>query len=229
MFNSPWIRKPNFSGIKKIDYNEYWKFRGFEIAKNLKPREKIILDLIPGGSKIIDMGCGNSLLPIKLKEKRNSVFVADISSLVLDQYKKFEIEGMLVDLENPKSINLKEKFDYIILTEVLEHTKNPEEIINELKKYTKFFVITVPNSASYQFRFGLMFKGRFFTQWVHHPSEHLRFWSHIDFLDWLSAMNLNVKKVIVSDGFSFRGLLSWLPNIWKNFLGFRMIYLCEVK
>ena len=229
MFNSPWIRKPNFKNLKEIDYNDYWQFRGWQLNKKLKPREYLLLDIIPLGSRVADIGCGNSLLPVKLKEKGCSVSVADISETVLSQYKTLGLQSFKIDLENIASLKLESNFDYMILSEVLEHIKNPEQIISALKPHTKYFLLTVPNSAAYQFRFGLLFRGRFFTQWAYHPSEHLRYWSHIDFLDWLEALGLEVLQTPVSDGFSFRGLLPWLPNLWKNFLGFRMVYHCRVR
>lgn len=228
MFNSPWIRKPDFTRLE-FNYDDYWRKRGWQISGKLKPREKIILELIPSGSKILDMGCGNSLLPIRLKEKGCDVEVADISKLVLDGYLRKGIKGHELDIEKMDSLSFAEHFNYIILSEVLEHTRNPEEIILRLKKYTTRFVLTIPNSASYQFRYGLMFRGRFFTQWAFHPSEHLRYWSHIDFLDWLRAMGLIVESSIPSDGFSFRGLIPWLPRLWKNLLAFRLVYVCKEK
>lgn len=227
MFNSPWIRKPNFRDVKEINYNDYWKDRGWKLNEKLKPREHIMLSMIKEGMRVGDIGCGNSLLPVKLKEKGCDVSVADISDLVLDQYKKFGINGFKIDLEKASEIKLASKFDYIILSEVLEHLRNPEQVIAALKPYTKHFLITVPNSAAYQFRFGLVFKGRFFTQWLHHPSEHLRYWSHIDFLDWLHAMGLDVISSPAAEGFSLRGRLPWLPNLWKNLLGYRMVYECR--
>lgn len=228
MFNSPWIRTPNFNDIKEIDYDDYWQYRGWQINKKLKPREEIMFKIIPTSSKVLDIGCGNSLLPVKLKEKDCVIYVADISRIVLDQYKKMGIESFEINLEKISGTKLPDKFDYIILSEVLEHTRNPEQIIKVLKSYTKYFLITIPNSASYQFRHGLMFKGRFFTQWLYHPSEHLRYWSHIDFTDWLGAMGLEIISAPASDGFTLRGLLPWLPNLWKNLLGFRMVYFCKV-
>lgn len=233
MFNSPWIRKPDFRNIEEIDYNDYWQYRGWKLNEKLKPREHIMLAMVPEKSRVADIGCGNSLLPIKLKEKSCSVSVADISDIVLKQYEAFGISGLKIDLEKAGSIadtmNVSIKFDYIILSEVLEHLRNPEQVVKALKPHTTNFLITIPNSAAYQFRFGLMFKGRFFTQWLHHPSEHLRYWSHIDFLDWLEAMGLEVLSSPAAEGFSFRGRLPWLPNIWKNFLGYRMVYNCRVK
>jgi len=228
MFTSPWIRKPDFNNIKEINYDDYWEYRGWELNKKLKPREQIMFNIVPSGSKVADVGCGNSLLPVRLKEKGCEVSVFDISETVLRQYGALGISGHEVDLEKTNDLKLPHKFDYLILSEILEHTRNPEQIVKALKPYTKYFLITVPNSAAYQFRYGLMFKGRFFTQWVYHPSEHLRYWSHIDFLDWLKVMGLEVISTPVSDGFSFRGRFPKLPYIWKNLLGYRMVYYCKV-
>lgn len=228
IFNSPWIRKPLFTATA-LNYNSYWETRGWEINEKLKPREEIILEMIPVGSTVLDIGCGNSLLPLRLNEKGCLVEIADISDLVLKGYASLGIETRILDIENTHTLIFDKKFDYIILSEVLEHTRNPEEIVLKLKNYTKNFVITVPNSASYQFRYGLMFRGRFFTQWLVHPSEHLRYWSHIDMMDWLSVMGLSVEASIPSEGFSFRGLLPWLPKLWKNLLAYRLVYICSVK
>lgn len=211
-----------------MDYNEYWNHRGFEINKNLKPREEIMMRIIPAMSKVVDVGCGNSGLASALIDKGADVFISDISPLVVNEYKKLGIEGKVINFEDVESLNFPQRADYMILSEVLEHTRNPEEIILKLKSQTERFVITLPNSAYYRFRLSLMFGGRFFTQWVHHPSEHLRFWSHIDFLDWLDALGLKIEKIYVSDGFTFRGLLHFIPRLWKNFLGFRMVYICKV-
>jgi len=229
MFTSPWIRKPDFYNLKDIDYDDYWRFRGWKLNGKLKPREHIMLDIIPASARVMDIGCGNSLLPIKLKEKGCTVSVGDISKIVLDQYQTRGIHGVFVDLEKIDSFKLETRVEYMILSEVLEHVRNPEQIIRMLKPHTDYFLLTVPNSAAYQFRYGLMFRGRFFTQWAYHPSEHLRYWSHIDFLDWLDAMGLDVVATPVSDGFSFRGLLPWLPGLWKNLLGYRMVYYCKVR
>lgn len=229
MFNFAGTRKPNFSQIKSIDYNQYWKERGFNINKKLKERELIIRDFIQSKKSVLDVGCGNSRLPVVLKEKGVDIEVADISDEVLKGFEKYGIKSNRIDLENISALNFGKKFDYIILSEVLEHTKNPEEIINKLKNFTSNFIITVPNSAFYRYRTGLMFGGRFFMQWVYHPSEHIRFWSHIDFLDWLEALNLEVGKTISSNGFSLFGLIPSLKNIWKNMFGHQIVYFCKIK
>lgn len=229
MFSSPWIRKPDFTNVVSFDYDAYWARRGWALNDFLKPREEVILDMIPSGARVIDIGCGNSLLPVRLKEKGVHIEVADVSEKVLEGYAGHGILGLQIDLEKVTQNVFTKKYDYIVLSEVLEHTRNPEMIIATLKEHTRSFVITVPNSAAYLFRYSLLVRGRFFTQWVMHPSEHLRFWSHIDFMDWLRAFGLTIDRVEVSDGFTLRGLLPWLPRVWKNMFGFRMVYLCSTN
>ena len=98
-----WIRKPDFKSIQRVvNYNDYWSYRGWEINKKLKNREIKALDLIPKGSKVIDIGCGNSLLPLALKEKGVDVHVGDVSDKVLQEYSKFGVPGRIIDLENIK-------------------------------------------------------------------------------------------------------------------------------
>lgn len=223
MFNFPWIRKPNFRSID-LDYDEYWQERGIPL-KGLRPREVTINNSIPNNAKIIDIGCGNSSLPIILQQKGCDVTAMDVSKNVLMQLNDHGIKTINQNIENiAKDDSLHDVFyNWIILSEILEHTKNPEIIITYLKKHTENFAITIPNSALYWFRFGLMFKGRFFTQWVHHPSEHLRFWSHIDFMDWLDAMGLIVKKTVSSNG------PKYLKDLWPNLFGFQIVYICTIK
>jgi methionine biosynthesis protein MetW len=218
MFYFNGTRKPDFSSISNLDYDNYWKDRGFSINKSLKEREQIILKEIPPGSTVLDLGAGNSKLPIALKEKGCEVIVGDISDEVLKGFLKHNISTFHINLEEVTKMKFDRNFDYIILSEVLEHIRNPEEILLSLKPYTKYFFLTIPNSAFYRYRFHLMFRGRFFTQWVYHPSEHLRFWSHIDFLEWLRALDLNVIYSKSSNGLSLFKipLYQWMPNLFGH-------------
>ncbi len=224
MFKFPWIRKPNFKTIS-LDYNEYWGQRGLKIKQNIRPREQIIFDVIPQQKKVIDIGCGNSALPIKLKNKPCDITVMDISDMMLKAYSEYDIKTITANIEYLKEKDPLKKlhYDWVVLSEILEHIKNPEEIIEYLKNHVDNFAITIPNSALYWFRLGLLLNGRFFTQWVHHPSEHLRFWSHIDFLDWLDALDLKVAKAIPSNG------PKYLRDWWPNMFGFQIVYICKNK
>jgi len=220
MFYFRGTRKPDFSNVEKIDYDEYWQTRGFTMRGKLMEREEIFFRWILEGSKVLDIGCGNSRLLWELQRKKHCQCTGiDRSAVVLAGQKQAGIKVYSADIEEPE-FGLTERYDYIILSEVLEHLRQPEDLIKKSTPHTKNFALSVPNSAFYRYRVGLMFSGRFFTQWRQHPSEHLRFWSHIDFLDWLKALRLDVTTCAASNGF-------WLKNLWPNMFGHQICYLAK--
>jgi len=220
MFYFKGTRKPDFRNIKEIDYNEYWRTRGYALRSKLLERERIFFDWIKEGASVLDIGCGNSRLLYELQTKKNCHCQGvDFSSLAVEGLRKAGVNAEVCDIES-ESFQISENYDYIILSEILEHLRLPENLIAKLKPRTLYFTISVPNSAFYRYRAGLMFSGRFFTQWANHPSEHLRYWSHKDFLDWLAAMGLKVEKVRASNGF-------WFKDFWPNMFGHQICYLAK--
>ena len=217
-----------FPDVGRLDYTDYWTSRGFALQPKLREREELILSQIPSGARVLDVGCGNSRLPVALKEKGCIVSVADISPIVLGAFAGYGIDGTTLDLDGIAGAALPDVYDYVIMSEVLEHTRNPEEILKSLAPFARRFVLTVPNSAFYPFRMQIFFGGRFFRQWAFHPSEHLRFWSHRDFLDWLAALGFRTEYARASNGFSLKGYWPGAKDVWPNLLGHQVVYVCRL-
>jgi len=217
-----------FSNIRLVNFNyeDYWTVREVEIRKELRDREKIFFNWITPGSRVLDVAAGNSLLPRALKEKKNcDITICDISQKVVEKQRGQGINAHVVDLSSDE-FKLDKDYDYIVLSEILEHLPLPEKIIQKVTPYTKFLIISVPNSAFYRFRLQLL-GGRFLRQWAAHPSEHLRFWSHKDFLEWLNVLKLEVLETKASNGLDIGSLK--LYNLLPNLLGHQMTYLCRKK
>jgi methionine biosynthesis protein MetW len=219
MFYFSGTRKPDFKNISQDIYADYWQSRDFKLREKMMEREIIFFDWIKPNAKILSIGCGNSRLLKELQEKKQAkVFGIDIEEKVVAELNKIGIRAAAADVARPdfdlKNIFGEEKFDYIVLSEFLEHLVLPEVLIEKIISAGDNFLISVPNSAFYRYRLGLMFKGRFFTQWAKHPAEHLRFWSHIDFLDWLLARDLKIIKIKSSNGPRF--LRDWRPNLFGH-------------
>ncbi len=215
------------SSLSDFDYDAYWTTRDVEIRKKLLDREHIFFDWIKPESRVLDVAVGNSLLPRVLKEqKRCSVSVFDISERVLEKQKEQEIDGERVDLRD-NNFALHKEYDYVILSEILEHLPMPEIVIKKVAPHAKFLVISVPNSAFYRFRAQVALGGRFMRQWIAHPSEHLRFWSHKDFLEWLDALGFGVVAARATNALDTGPSKFYrsLPNVF----GHQMLYLCRKK
>ncbi len=213
--------------MKKMDYDEYWRQRGFTMRNKLFEREQIFFDWIPQGSKVLDIGVGTSRLLVELKNRKQCTCHAmDVSPLVIEALQKEGIKGWTADLED-KNFTLPEQYDYIVLSEVVEHLREPEELLEKLSRSTKYFIISIPNSAFYRYRLSLLFHGRFFTQWECHPSEHLRYWSHTDFVAWLAALGLPLEKTEASNGLDLGPLKLYRP--FPNLFGHQICYLIKTK
>ncbi len=186
-----------------FDYKVYWKNRNVKIRQRLLEREEIFFDWIKPETKVLDIAAGNSgLLASLKKDKMCEVYAFDISQEIVDAQNKTGItaEKRNIALDD---FNIADTYDVLILSEILEHLPLPEALMKKIKNKGKFFIISIPNSAFYKFRLQLLF-GRFLKQWIFHPSEHLRFWSHRDFLDWSDSMGFDVVKCEASNGIDIR-------------------------
>lgn len=213
-------------GIARFDYEAYWDVRDVAIRKRLRDRERIFFNWIEPRSRVLDVAAGNSLLPRLLKEKKQcAVAIYDISEKIITEQAAYGLDARKINLSDD-SFRLEQDYDYVILSEVLEHLPLPEVVLKKVAPHARFLIISVPNSAFYRFRLQLL-GGRFFKQWVAHPSEHLRFWSHNDFLEWLDALGLVVLDTQASNGLDIGPLkfYRWLPNLF----GHQMVYLCRIK
>ena len=91
-------------------------------------------------------------------------------------------------------------FDVAVCSEVLEHTVEPERILEALKKAARKVYVSIPNIAYYPHRLRLP-SGNCPVQYVFHPAEHLRFWSVSDFTGFVRKFDYNVERVKPSNGF----------------------------
>jgi SAM-dependent methyltransferase len=136
-----------------------------EIQRDRQIKKRLeFLENIARGKKIIHLGFADHLDLIEKKLKDNTwlhkrlcnsakkCFGVDINREAVEFVKKLGITNVIfADIQNviPSQIST-EYWDYIILGEVLEHIDNPvlflSNICDNLKKYCKRIIITVPNA-----------------------------------------------------------------------------------
>ena len=126
--------------------NEWWEDSGkFKILHDLQPiRMKYIIEQTkPKNIKnlnILDLGCGGGLICEPLARLGAKVTGVDFVKENIQAAKVHAIENNLKitylkqDLEN---LNLKKKYDIIIIFEVIEHLKNVSEFIKKIKLHLK--------------------------------------------------------------------------------------------
>jgi 2-polyprenyl-3-methyl-5-hydroxy-6-metoxy-1,4-benzoquinol methylase len=126
--------------LERIEESDFWS----------KVKVKLILDLVEGKS-VLDVGCGSGLLSKTLLDKGYNVMVIDNDWKAVEIAKKKGIMGFVADINDWKT---DEKFDCIILGDVLEHINDDKSTMRKVYAMLKPNGCIVVNVPSYQFLFG---------------------------------------------------------------------------
>ena len=91
---------------------------------------------VPMGSKVLDVGANDGTMIEMLQKKRNcEVYGVDISETAIEAAKK---RGITVQFADAHKLPFQDKtFDVVILSEVISHVHNPDEVITEIRRVLK--------------------------------------------------------------------------------------------
>jgi len=221
-------------------YESYWKYRRKIKHLSIKRMPRRILAIsrlisVKGKVDILDVGCGDGGLGILLKSKYDgqvSIIGVDISETALSMAKKYYDKVLLLDVEEAKNLKklFNKKFDYIVVSEVLEHLIDPGNVLKKLRPLLKkkgYFILTFPNFAFWTYRLQLLF-GQFPKQPLYHEKEHFHYWTLPSFITFLKKYGVKPKDIDgdfhILDLVKFRFLGKWFPN----FFGIQIVIKCEI-
>ncbi|MEM7816607.1 MAG: class I SAM-dependent methyltransferase [Candidatus Aenigmatarchaeota archaeon] len=147
------LNQPDFYKYYSSIYGRFL-FRWVDYSK-IKLLEKEFNGLSNNKSKIIlDLGCGTGKLGVKISDRNYKTYFCDIEKRFLENIRKMGFQTILLDLSN--NLPIKDNcIDGIILSDVIEHIINPNNLIHEcyrvLKKNGKLIIFT-PSHDKYRWR-----------------------------------------------------------------------------
>ncbi|MCK5783415.1 MAG: class I SAM-dependent methyltransferase [Desulfobacterales bacterium] len=144
-------------------------------------------------NKILDVGCGEGIIPRQLLSLWPSVVLhgLDIAPELLKVAQKL-VPGMGCFAGSIDALPLPDRtYDLVCCTEVLEHLERPKSALSEIMRVgKKHFLFSVPNEPWW--RIANMIRGAYWPEWGNTPG-HLNHWNTERFVRLLS----NYSEVVV--------------------------------
>jgi methionine biosynthesis protein MetW len=211
------VAYPPGANLRRSDYDAYWsqKAKGQlgQLSAWRMRRAKVFAGLLGPGDRVLDLGTGDgAILQYLIAERQVDAKGLDVSTDAVAFCRRQGLDVDQVDLASPRDALPDGIWDYAILSEVIEHLANPEELLEALRPHVgKALLISVPNSGfiAHRLRLGL---GRFPLQWIVWPGEHLRFWTVTDFYWWTERLGFTVSSCHPYEG--VRVLMRWWPSLF---------------
>ncbi|MGC6512114.1 MAG: methionine biosynthesis protein MetW [Parvibaculales bacterium] len=189
----------------------------------------LIGDLIAQGSRVLDIGCGGGDLLALLKSTK----AIDGRGLEISQRNVNAcVSRGLAVVQGNADTDLGQYpdagFDYAILSQTLQATQKPEDVLLQLARISRKIIVSIPNFGYWRVRLNLMSSGRMprtdtlDAEWYNTPNIHLC--TLLDFNALCARLNLNIERCILMHNGRTRQL-SRAPNGRNNLFSEQAIYL----
>jgi len=186
--------------------------------KKVKLEYRVILDLIPKGSSVLDLGCGDGkLLNLLVKTKNVRGSGIEIDEQAVRKCASLGISVSQQDIEGGLSDYGDKSFDFVILNQSLQQVVKLEYVLKETLRVGSKVIIGFPNFVYYKSRLQMVFDGRtpvtpsLPNMWYDTPNLH--FLSISDFLAYCRSRNLAIEKAIYLDG---NRTVKFFPNVFAQ-------------
>jgi methionine biosynthesis protein MetW len=171
----------------------------------MKNEFKIITNLLPPKSRVLDVGCGDGTLIKALINEKN----IDARGIELgkNNVKECISKGLSViegNAETELSQFPNKAFDFVILSQTLQAFYQPEIVLEQLLRIGHRVIISIPNFGYWQIRAKLLFFGKMPItnslpySWYDTPNLHMC--SIKDFYQFCEKKQIKMNKIVGING-----------------------------
>ncbi|KAF0208489.1 MAG: methionine biosynthesis protein MetW [Actinomycetota bacterium] len=161
-------------------------------AQFLRSDLRFIGELVPTGSRVLDLGCGSGDLLAYLRDERDcTVRGVELSAPDIATAIGRGISVVQDDLDRGLAGFADGSFDIVILSQTLQIVRNPALVLREMLRVGRRAVLSFPNFGNWRVRGYLAFRGRMPVSrsipysWYDTPNIHHT--TLKDFRDFVSA------------------------------------------
>jgi methionine biosynthesis protein MetW len=170
-------------------------------APQLRPDLAAIAEMIPAGTRVLDVGCGDgALLEHLVRTKRVDGRGIELSQQNVNACVARGLSVMQGDADADLAEYPSQVFDFVILSQTIQATEKPRIVLEHLLRIGKHAAISLPNFGHWRIRLALLFTGRMPRtkaldyDWYDTPNIHLC--TIADFVDLALTSGARIEKAI---------------------------------
>ncbi len=184
---------------------------------------ELVLDLVPPGSRVLDLGCGDGRLLQLLAARKGTIGTGvEIDVGLVIKVLDGGSDVLLEDIDDGLAMIPDDSYDVAVLSETLQAMKRPQFVLQEILRVARTAIIAFPNFGCLPVRAQLLLCGRMPKSrnlpfdWYDTPNIHL--FTLRDFLGLCAEARIDVQQVrCLADGPFSRLLLGLnLRNLGSN-------------
>ncbi|MBK6850705.1 MAG: methionine biosynthesis protein MetW [Burkholderiales bacterium] len=175
---------------------------------------EVFANLVPPGSKVLDLGCGGGgLLSLLVRERGCSGYGIEIDDAKLLDCVKRGVNVLQRNLEEGLSIFEDGSFDVVLQLDTLQNLRNTEAMLRETARVGRIGIVSFPNFAHWPNRLSVL-RGRMPVtkvlpyQWYDTPN--IRVGTFADFEILARQCGL---RILESFGLHEGRVVQWQPNL----------------
>jgi methionine biosynthesis protein MetW len=188
----------------------------------------LIASLVERGSRVLDIGCGNGELMELLVAERG----VDARGLELSQQGVNACVGRgLAVVQGNADTDLSyypdQGFDTVILSQTLQATQRPKEVLQEMSRIGSKLIVSIPNFGHWRIRLALALRGRMpetqalSATWYETANIHLC--TMLDLIDLCDELSLRVGTCLTVTNGKVRHS-SGRPSAWQNLMAELVVF-----
>ncbi|HVM79401.1 MAG TPA: methionine biosynthesis protein MetW [Stellaceae bacterium] len=166
----------------------------------------LVAEIVEPRSRVLDVGCGEGeLLAYLARTKGVDGRGIELSQSGVNACVRHGLSVIQGDADRDLSDYPSDAFDYVVLSQTLQATRNPRLVVEQLVRIGRRAIVSFPNFGHWRIRLHLLLRGRMPVthllqhDWYDTPNIHLC--TVHDFVKLTTALGVTIEKSVTLDRF----------------------------